>query len=376
MKILLSGPFSPFSGYGNDLIGLARALMRWGADVYLQPNAVQPPLPQDVAMLLTKELEAPFDLFIQHVDPGALEITESERRSSTVAIGWSMWEWSDLSAHPDVKTFRERVEDFDAIVVYDQITRDGFAEHYDGPLPILQGGFQPEEWPEVERDWHEERFGFCMVGQLHARKGPFIAIQAFNELKHEYPEEFAPAELHLKTHVPGLHSAMEKSYDKLRVHYENWNKETLYNFYAAQHCLLAPSKGEGKNMPALEFQSTGGVVIATNWAGMATWLDPSFSYPLDYKLVAEDQKFPTSYCAAADVEDLKRLMLHVFRNRNEAKEKGKLASAMITATKNWDKVVEDLFLRLKNNLPPAAGSLLWSQAQQCRKDTSYGSRRD
>ena len=66
-------------------------------------------------------------------------------------------------------------------------------------LGMLQGGFSPEVWqPPVERDWTGDWFGFCMVGQLHDRKDPFLAIEAFRELRQERGTDFEGAELHLK----------------------------------------------------------------------------------------------------------------------------------------------------------------------------------
>ena len=79
LKVLLKTPMSVYTGYGNDGIGIARALMRSGADVYLQPTHVDAPLPEDIAMLLTKRLVAPFDLMIHHVDPAQLGELEVSR---------------------------------------------------------------------------------------------------------------------------------------------------------------------------------------------------------------------------------------------------------------------------------------------------------
>lgn len=351
MKVLLRVPLSIQTGYGNDGLGLCKALLGMGADLYLDPTTVDPPVPQEIANLLTKSPEPPFDMTIIHVDPAALKANPTLRRASGVLVGWTMWEYSNLKNLPDVEEFRDNVKNFDALVAYDEVTKQALAEHYDGPILVLQGGYWPEDWQYVERDWFGDRFGFCMAGQLHERKDPFVAIQAFQQLKHEYPIEFEPAELHLKTTVPGLHSKMEEVIPKLRVHYAVWPKDILEKFYSMQHCLLSPSRGEGKNMPALEFQSTGGVVIATNWAGHTQWLNPDYSYPLDYTLHPVNTDFPDTYNARASVEHLKELMLHVFRNREESKRKGKLASEVIPWLSSWDNIVARLFRMVISEVP-------------------------
>lgn len=364
MKILLEVPLSTYSGYGNDGIGLTRALMRWGADVYLSPSSVQAPLPVDVAMLLTKTLVGPFDLLIQHVDPDALDMPPEKKNSAALVVGWTMWEYTNLRNSAQVDTLRERLSGFDAILCYDGVTQGAFQEFFDGPLPILQGGFWPEDWAYQERDWMGDRFGFCMVGALHGRKDPFVAIEAFRELKEEKGEAFEGAELHLKTNVLYLHPEMEKVIPKLRVHYAVWPNDLLLEFYGMQHVLLAPSRGEGKNMPALEFQSTGGVVIATDWGGHKQWLHESYAHPLDYVLRPVSDDYPTTMNARASKEHLKELMWHAYTHRNETRLMGIRASETIPGLASWDTVVENLFLRMKAALPQ--GEVLHQAAQLCR----------
>lgn len=351
MRILIKAPFSPYSGYGNDGIGMTLALIANGHDVYLQPTHIDAPLPMAIAGLLTKTLEAPFDLAIVHIDPANMECTPEMRRSAKCVIGWTMWEYSNLdNLYANKRTLRKRLRNFDALVSYDQVTAGAFAPFLgkETASVIQQGGFSPDEWPEVERDWHGDRFGFAMVGALHERKDPFTAIQAFRELKTEYPDEFEPAELHLKTNVPGLHPAMEQWTPKLRVHYETWPTATLREFYKAQHVLLAPSRGEGKNMPALEMMSTGGAVIATNWGGHQQWMNSEYAYPLNYVLRPEFAKYPDCLSARPDKDHLKALMLHVFRNRDDAKIKGHIAASTIPALCSWDSVIGRLFHKLRS----------------------------
>jgi glycosyltransferase involved in cell wall biosynthesis len=350
MRILLRSPFSPYSGYGNDGIGMAQALIRAGHDVFVQGTSVQAPLPKDVADLFTKPLEPPFDLAIIHENPKGLSIPPEVRANTTTVIGWTMWEYSNMRNAEGRSTFREKFKDFDILFGYDQPSVDGLAEFAgDVPTRVLQGGFMAEQWEPIERDWHEGRFGFCMNGMLADRKNPFVAIQAFGELKDEHPD-FELAELHLKTQTNFLHPLLEERYDRLRIHLATWPQDVLKGFYGKQHVLLAPSRGEGLNVPALEFQATGGVVIGTNWGGQSQWLHPSYSYPLNYQLIAQDPKFPTSLNAEADISHLKQLMLHAFRNRFEVENKGAVASQIIPSSLSWDAVMRRFFDKMKDTL--------------------------
>lgn len=354
LKVLICAPMSRYSGYGSDGIDMAAALTRKGVDVYLQPVNVQPPLPQDVADLLTKHLEAPFDLMIHHVDPGALKASKEQRRACDLIVGWSMWEFSSLINLAGKSSFNSRVKNFDALLGYTEVSKDSFEGYAPKKLPIgvLQGGYNPELWPYVERDWSSPRFSFIMNGVMNDRKNPWVAIAAFQELKDEYPEEFAPAEFHIHTTVPTIPSAIEEAISGIRIHYKTFDDYEMHEFYKSGHVLLAPSKGEGKNLPALEMLSTGGSVIYTDWGGHTNWGSTQYAYPLKYELVPIGAaRYPDCMWAEADKEDLKRLMLHCFRNREEVKRKGIVGAEFIAQAFSWDAVMDQFFRTLPEILP-------------------------
>jgi glycosyltransferase involved in cell wall biosynthesis len=367
LKVMVRGAFSIFSGYGNDCLGIARALLRAGVDVYLDPLVLSPPLPPDIAGLLTKELKAPFDLAIHHVDPGQLGQEPHVSRASQCNVAWTMWERSTLDDLNNRGTLRRRLQtSYDLVVSYDDVT-SGALEPYCAPSRqyrkgvsqvTVQGGFWPEDWPYFQRNWGspgtpEDRFAFCMLGQLHQRKDPFVALEAFRELKEEHPVEFEPAELHLKTNLPGLHGGIEAWVPKVRVYYDVWSQAKVMAFYRQMHVLLAPSRGEGKNMPALEFQSTGAPVIATAWGGHTQWLSENYAYPLDFTLVPVRPSLPQCLEARASKEHLKALMLETFRNRGETRLRGFRAAQAIPARCSWDVAIRRLLHHIGYSAPGA-----------------------
>lgn len=260
----------------------------------------------------------------------------------------------------------KHLANMDLLLGYDQVSVGALRPYVErakhGPaLAALQGGFDSAGWQYTERDWFSDRFGFCMVGQLHPRKDPFLAVQAFQELKEEKGADFEGAELHLKTTIQTLHPAMEQVIPKLRIHFAVWPTAMLTEFYAAQHVLLAPSRGEGKNLPALEFQSTGGAVIATAWGGHTGWLNREFAYPLDYELRAITPGKPGCMQARASKDHLKQLMWETFTDRAETKRRGELASIIIPQTMDWSVVVVKLFERIRDHVP-GAGAQIYAQA--------------
>lgn len=348
LRIALKVPLSIYIGYGNDGIGIASELVDYGAEVHLIPGTlVDSPLPPKVANLFTREKLQDYDLSLHHLDPDSFFNAEGWEKTGGLKVGWTMWEASNFLNSERVDSLRERLAPYDVFLAYDANTANALSDYFDGEIRVLQGGYDPSSYQFVEREWFDpDHFRFAQVGQLHDRKDPWVSIKAFRELKEEYPQEFDGAELHLKNSLPGaFFPGMAEIFEPFKIRFYNdiWDKPTLDRFYSQMHCLLAPSRGEGKNLPALEFQSTGGITIATNWGGHTQWLNKEYSYPLDYVLRPVDDKNLNTLNARASVEHLKELMLHVYRNRAEAKAKGKLASEIIPAMSSWKSVIDRMF---------------------------------
>lgn len=375
-RIYLRIPLSPFSGYGADGIGIAKSLIEAGAEVMVEPTTVQYPIPAIVNDHINREVKGPFDVSIVHVDPLILAATQNLKENSTILIGWTMWEYSNLDnlaehipadAGSLEEFMRKNLEHFDVIAAYDQNTKDCFEPYFDGPIVVVQGGFDPTMWAEItNREWDIPEFRFCQIGVLSERKDPFVTIQAFGLAKSQDPEFNRWARLSMKTTAPGLHTKMEEmfgewdeelgrrverdpetgeAYQSLRIFYDMWPTDIVKQFYASNHVLISPSRGEGKNMPALEFLSTGGAVIATNWGGHTQWLNPDYSFALDYTL-APAHPGSTSYNARASVEHLAELMLYAFHHRAEVREKGRIGARIIPQMSSWPNVMRRLFERV------------------------------
>jgi glycosyltransferase involved in cell wall biosynthesis len=177
-----------------------------------------------------------------------------------------------------------------------------------------------------------------MLGQLSARKNAWATIDAWGKLKRTYPE-FASAELHLKSNNAHIHPSLEHVIPQLRVYNTSWPTETVREFYGAMHCLVSPSRGEGNLLPGLEFITSGGAFIGTNWGGIAGWLTPEIGYPLDYTLTQVQDSPPGVRWANVATDHLAETMLHVFRNREEARQKALVGSKLLPKTKSWDTYV-------------------------------------
>lgn len=389
LRVIVKSPFSVFSGYGQDGFGLVRALHEWGCDVSVQPTWLDVPVPRDLLPIFGRELRPPFDLLINHWDPAHLGITREARQCSRVAVAWTMWEFangpgpwpsgkpgpvSGLVPHCKDRTkMKAALRWFDMLLAYDPVGLESLEAYTPAKVArgVLQGGYDSREWKFTERDWHGEDFRFIMHGALNARKCPWTAIEAFTALKHEAGEEFAGASLGLHTNAPGLlFPELNDPFKdlRIRVFVDAFDHETLAEFYRAGHCLLSPSRGEGKNLPALEMQTTGGVVAATNFGGHTQWLGGDWAYPLDYALTPTFEKFPwAAQDAKVSVEHMKERIWHIYTHRAEAQRKALLASSVIPQMCDWSVVIEALFRRIRD-VVDGPGPQVYEKAMACRRD--------
>ncbi len=336
MRVLLIGPFDVFTGYGSDLVGLARAMNERGFDVVPYPTSVMAGLPMDVARMFAKDPRGRYDLGIVHTPPFQLKASDHVRRACSRLVGWTMWERTEFSPPDDAEL---DWSPFDLMLCYDGVTLEALRAYDDSvPMRVLQGGVDESAWPYMERDWFG-KFGFLMLGELHARKDPWVAIDAYRELRED--GELEDSVLQLKTSVPTLHPEIEKLIPGVKIHGGYWPREKVLDLYRESHVLLAPSRGEGKNLPALEMQLTGAPVIATAWGGHTTWLHPEYSWPLAYELHPAEPG-GVGFQARASKDHLKDLMVTAYEDREEARRKGKVASGAIRSTHSWGTVLQRL----------------------------------
>jgi hypothetical protein len=211
-----------------------------------------------------------------------------------------------------------------------------------------------------------------MHGALNNRKAPYTTVEAWHKLKHEKGDAFAGARLALHTSAPGvifpeLNGAL--AHVGARVFVSTLDTAALKDLYAASHCLLTPSRGEGKNIPALEFGSTAGAVAATNYGGHTQWLGQDWAYPLDYTLGATFGDCPWgAHDAKVSVDHLADVIWHIYTHREEARGKGLRAAEMFPKMCDWSVVVENLFRRVRDTVTSNnVGPQVYDKAMACRR---------
>jgi glycosyltransferase involved in cell wall biosynthesis len=339
LRVLLKTPLNSSTGYGRDGMGLAKALQAMGCDVRLMPVNCTPPLDPEVAEMLTRPIEAPVDLLIHHVDPAQVGLTSGERRAAHRTLLWTMWEFTGIGDQPWEPELTTKLSAYDQIYVYDQVSRQALQPHTGTPINVLQGGYDAEPWRinPRERDW-SGTIRYCMAGALNQRKNPFAAIRAFEKVHEEYPD----TELHLKTVERSLHPQIEERYPGVKIHYGTWSQRQMLDLYRSCHAYVAPSWGEGKNLPAIEAATTGQLAIVSDFGGHREWADPEWAIRVPG---TTEEHLPGMGSFRVNEDALLDAMEAVVFGPSKARQMGELAARTLPSLLSWDRAVRNLLGR-------------------------------
>lgn len=207
----------------------------------------------------------------------------------------------------------------------------------------------------------DKKFLFISNFAWGRRKGVNELFEAFSK-EFSYKEDVA---LVIKA-LPSYH-AMDIKKDMAGLYHQSdsapilvWDavlpNHLLSGFYAAGHCLVFPTRGEGFGLPPLEALACGVPVITTCYSGMMDYLVKN-GKPLpgveliNYKMKKFDGTDSIYYhgfnWAMPSVSHLRRLMRKVFNNYKEYKEGAMQSSEYVRKEWNWEKSADLVINRLK-----------------------------
>lgn len=350
MRILLRAPIGSTGGYQRDGLGIINALEARDHVVDLVPLSVWPPVPKNVAHLLTFPVATSgYDLEIHHVPPIALEIGEPSRKRSKKTVLWSMWEWDNYSEEElEYNGTQYYMPKYDHVVGYTQQTLDAFKSagfiRDDQPTSVVQGGFEAKDWYPVsdasERfqqvfpdrsKLRDNTFRFAMVGHLNMRKNPYEVLYAFNELKEELGDDF-DAELIIKSGYP----VVPPQYDApgVKVIMENqWTDAQMREFYWSIDCVVNCAWGEGKDLPLMEATMCGVPIIANDNPGHQGWIHPEITKMVPSTPKKMDANHIGRYTGR---DEIKKAMLDTYHNKMAKYREAHRLADYIAQRATWD----------------------------------------
>jgi glycosyltransferase involved in cell wall biosynthesis len=206
--------------------------------------------------------------------------------------------------------------------------------------------------PPIERDGRT--FRFLCVGKWERRKGSRELVRAFvDEFDAADPVELV---MHCGSPWPRAFDYREAIVTEVRrkgsraprvIASDPVPPEDLVRLMQRCHAFVLPTRGEGWGLPVLEAMACGLPCIVTNYGGVTEFAHERNSYLVrvaGMRAVDDPEFYDPAHdwgeWAEPDFGELRRLMRHVFENREEAREKGRLARRDAEALWTWDRAAE------------------------------------
>ena len=357
MHVLVHAPVGSTGGYARDGQGLIHGLLNRKHGVALDPAGMRAPISPEVAELLTYPNRGTYDLEIHHIPPMGVRSPQISKDRSRKTILWTMWEWDNFpESAPGFKEATKYIRHYDAVVAYTQQTLDAFSAAGflgDGQeTAVVQGGVETSLWYSVlDRRAGEARkvfppprdsrgtFIFAMVGVLAARKNPYAAIKAFEELKDEMGDRF-DAKLILKTDFPVL-NPLTKHPDIQIITDVDYTDAEMREFYWSIDCLINCSWGEGKDLPAMEATLCGVPTILNDIPGHRGWVHPVMKslIPAMPMALTHDPDYMGRFTSK---DDLKKAMSEAYVKRVRNSEETLKFAEYVEKRGSWEHCIEKL----------------------------------
>jgi len=346
VKVNFFAPLYGHLGYANHARNFAKAMDNIGIDVNLIPiHGIDEITMKDPQLVKLLKGGNAFDPDAISIKLSVAEPWEMSQFSGKKKIGYTVLECSRIPERW-VKTLNMMdqawtttkwgKETFLASGVKEEIIRivpEGVDTNFftpDGPkLDVLK----------------TPTFKFLHVGKWEPRKSQDILCRAFAE---EFSKD-EDVELYLLSHnpfIPNFNIFVELWKLNLPEHapikpITPVTNEELACLYRSVHCFVAPSKGEGWNLPLCEAMSSGLPCIATYCTAHTEYLTEKNAILLKDLTIEEAidprwQRYLRGYWYRPSIKELREKMRWVYENYKEAKKIGKRARRDMEKKWTWE----------------------------------------
>lgn len=264
----------------------------------------------------------------------------------------TMWEATELP-----ETLRDSLHNVDQVFVPSVQNCELYGQ-YHRHVTYVPLGVDPDAWHYRERQVPGRMFWFLADGR-GVRKGTDVAVKAFRAA-FPYRRRLSPEpRLMLKGSSPARYGN-----DVVVVGSRQTDDEEVET-YAAAHCFLAPSRGEGWGLQPLQAIAQGCPTILTDAHGQRAFA--SLGYPvsatlsraLEYRLYGRAGEW-----WEPDLDELVEHMRFVYDHYDKALKQARWSSAMATSVFTWAKSADRLLGNLSGDLGASVAKGLWRRPTQ------------
>lgn len=254
------------------------------------------------------------------------------------AAGWfdgqypvisTMWESMTMP-----ETFREGMHNFAQIIVPSEQNLELFSRYHPNVKKVPLG-IDSVEWRYRERQVPVNTFRF-LIGGSGTRKGPDLAYKAFRKVFKTWPSDMPVPVLQFKSPRPVDFVGERIEHIGGRI-----SDEAERDLYAAAHCYLQPSRGEGFGLQPLQAIAQGLPTILTDAHGHT-----DFAH-LGYAISAQHSKADFFVFGEAgdwwepSLDELCERMEYVYYNYDEACRHAEEMSPLAHEWFSWERCAEN-----------------------------------
>lgn len=334
-RVIIHADFDTNTGYGNLATDLAINLEKSGAfDVYTI-GTVGFGLPSDLTRIFEKPKPPKFEIYFRIGAPAQLRPPESLKAGFPFKkVALTMWEQTRLS-----KEFisEDYFNFYDTIFVPCEMNVGAFREVFDGLIKVMPLGVDTDFYQPIKREFLNP-LKICMLGNLTYRKNVMGAVRAVIGAR----EQGYDVVLNLKSSTNTFPPEIVGNTDFINVvSTVMWTKRDVRDFYYNNDIYLAISRGEGFNMPALEFLATGGVVIGHDWGGHKSWFNELYcTKVLSYEKIKVSPNVwrgvsENSYWAETNIDSVVSGIIDVCKQKRILYDKSNNAIKFIDQIFSW-----------------------------------------
>ena len=356
--IKYTAPIFDGSGYARASRGYIMALHSLGVPITLNPvsfEKARPDLGKDgeiLKSLVNKNID--YNINFIHLTP---EFYEKHRETDKTNIAYTVWENSKL--HKSWPVFINN--NLDGVITGSEwgagIFRDSGVTI---PVGVCSHAMEVKEFENVDsyqiNGISDKTFVFTDIYQWTEKKSPLDAIKTYwatfqndedvaliiktyrNDFSEEEKNAIRRTIKRVKDQMP-----MDK-YPPLYLILNMLSEEEIAALHNRCDCLISLNKGEGVGLVPLQSAAQGNPLIITGWGGSLEYAKPELAYLVNYTLEPcfgmnySPWHDGTQWWAKADLKHASELMMHVYNNREEARERGRKLKKHIATNFSYEAI--------------------------------------